>query len=174
MNRVEASKFLSYVLRHRPDEIGLRLDAEGWVEVEVLLAALAAHGRALARDDLEEIVSTSDKQRFALEGTRIRANQGHSVAIDLALAPRVPPPLLFHGTVERFLESIRLEGLVKGARTHVHLSADVHTASTVAARRGAPVILEVDTARMRGFSFFLSDNGVWLVDSVPAAYLRFP
>lgn len=168
------SKFLSYVLRHHPEAIGLTLDARGWVEIEVLLAALATHDHPLTREGLDELVRTSDKQRFAVEGTRIRANQGHSVAIDLALAPREPPATLFHGTVDRFLEAIRREGLIKGSRSHVHLSADLDTAKSVGARRGKPVVLEVDAGTMHraGHAFFLSENGVWLVDAVPAAFIR--
>lgn len=176
MNRVEVSKFLSYVLRHHPEAVGVTLDAEGWIAVDVLLAALAAHGRALTLAELEEVVATSDKRRFALDGERIRANQGHSIEIDLALAPQTPPDVLFHGTVDRFLESIRLKGLLRGQRTHVHLSADLDTAKKVGARRGKPVILEIDAAAMltAGHVFFRSDNGVWLVETVPASYIRFP
>lgn len=176
MNRVEVSKFLSYVLRHHPEAVGVALDAEGWIGVDVLLAALAAHGRALTRAELEEVVATSDKKRFALDGERIRANQGHSVDVDLALAPLAPPDVLFHGTVDRFLESIRRLGLVRGQRTHVHLSAELDTAKKVGARRGQPVILEIDAAAMTvaGHAFFRSDNGVWLVEAVPAVYIRFP
>lgn len=172
VDRVEASKFLSYVLRHRPDSVGVTLDAEGWIEVEVLLGALSDHGRPLTRTELEEIVATSDKQRFALDGDRIRANQGHSVQVDLALEPRTPPEVLYHGTVERFLASIRERGLLKGQRTHVHLSADRETATRVAQRRGKPVILEIECGRMREHVFYLSDNGVWLVEAVPPEFIR--
>lgn len=176
MNRVEVSKFLSYVLRHHPEAVGVTLDPEGWIAIDELLAALAAHGRALTRAELEEVVATSDKKRFALDRERIRANQGHSIEVDLALAPQAPPEVLFHGTVDRFLESIRAKGLLKGQRTHVHLSADLDTAKKVGARRGKPVILEIDAAAMltAGHVFFRSDNGVWLVETVPASYIRFP
>ncbi len=176
MDRVAASKLLTYVLRHAPESIGVTLDAQGWVAIDVLLAALAAHGRPLDRDALLDVVRTSDKQRFAIEGDRIRANQGHSVAVDLALEPIEPPSVLFHGTVARFLEAIRREGLVRGARTHVHLSADVETARRVGARRGAPVILRVDAGVMHreGHAFFRSDNGVWLVEHVPPRFLTVP
>lgn len=174
MDRITISRFLSYVLRHRPDEIGLVLDREGWVAIDELLAALAAHGRALDRADLEAIVRESDKQRFAIRGDRIRANQGHSVPIDLALPPSEPPAVLYHGTVRGVLEAIRREGLIKGRRTHVHLSADVATAAKVGARRGKPVILKVDAAAMHGegHRFFRSDNGVWLVDAVPPRFIK--
>lgn len=176
MDRIAISRFLSYVLRHHPDEIGLVLDREGWVAIDELLAALAAHGRALDRTSLETIVRESDKQRFAIRGDRIRANQGHSVQVDLALPPSEPPALLYHGTVRGVLEAIRREGLLKGSRTHVHLSADVETAAKVGARRGKPVILAIDAAAMHllGHRFFRSDNGVWLVFAVPPRFIKFP
>lgn len=170
------SKFLSFVLRHHPDSVGLTLDANGWVSVDELLRALAQHGRPLPREELEALVSSSDKQRFALsaDGARIRANQGHSVAVDLALSPAPPPDLLFHGTVARFLPAIRAEGLLKGQRHHVHLSATRDLAVIVAQRRGKPCVLEVDARAMaaRGFVFYRSENGVWLTDHVPPPFLR--
>jgi putative RNA 2'-phosphotransferase len=174
VDRVATSKFLSYVLRHHPEAIEVELDEQGWVPVDTLLSKLAAHGRTVTRAELEEIVRTSDKQRFALDGERIRANQGHSVAVDLALTQREPPERLYHGTVDRFLESIRREGLVKGSRTHVHLSSERETARIVAARRGRPVILTIDARAMHaeGRVFFLSENGVWLTEHVPATFLR--
>ena len=132
----------------------------------------------LTRAELEAIVATSDKQRFALssDGTRIRANQGHSVEVDLALAPATPPERLYHGTVERALGGIRAHGLVRGARHHVHLSADLATATKVGARRGRPVVLVVRAAEMAaaGYAFFRSDNGVWLVEHVPVEFLDLP
>jgi putative RNA 2'-phosphotransferase len=176
MDRVAASKHLSYVLRHHPDAIGVKLDPNGWIDIGTLLRALTEHGRPLTREELEEIVRTSDKQRFAIDGDRIRANQGHSVDVDLALSPSIPPDVLYHGTVDRFLDAIRREGLIKGSRTHVHLSADRSTASIVGARRGKPVILTIDAAAMHreGFSFVVSDNAVWLVEHVPPRFLRWP
>jgi len=173
---VTKSKFLSLVLRHDPARIGLVLDAAGWTEVDELLARVNAHGVALTREELETIVTTSDKQRFAFseDRTRIRANQGHSIAVELDLPPVVPPALLYHGTVERFLTAIRVEGLRKGQRHHVHLSADRATAEKVGARRGRPAVLIVDAAAMtaRGIQFFRSENGVWLTDHVPPEFLR--
>ncbi len=173
---VATSKFLSLVLRHRPDVVGITLDAEGWVPVEDLLAACAQHGRAISREQLDAAVRTNDKQRFAFsaDGTRIRANQGHSVPIDLGLAPVEPPELLYHGTVPRFLESIRRDGLTKGQRRHVHLSPDVGTATKVGQRRGRPVVLVVEACRMfrDGHTFYRSENGVWLTDAVPPEYIR--
>jgi putative RNA 2'-phosphotransferase len=175
---ISQSKFLSLVLRHKPETIGVTLDPQGWIEVETLLEAMARHGHALTRPDLERLVSESDKQRFALseDGKRIRTNQGHSVEVDLALTAQAPPELLYHGTVDRFLDSIRATGLDKRQRHHVHLSADVRTASKVGERRGKPVILEIDSGQMHkeGHRFFLSENGVWLVDHVPAQFITFP
>ncbi|MBX3131291.1 MAG: RNA 2'-phosphotransferase [Polyangiaceae bacterium] len=172
------SKFLSLVLRHEPGLIGLALDADGWVDVDELLARCNAHGRALSRESLLEIVRTNSKQRFALsaDGARIRASQGHSVRVELGYPPAVPPELLFHGTVAANLEAILARGLHKMARHHVHLSADEATARAVGARRGRPVVLRVASGRMHahGMAFYVSDNGVWLTDAVPPEYLESP
>ncbi|HEY4244934.1 MAG TPA: RNA 2'-phosphotransferase [Kofleriaceae bacterium] len=172
------SKFLSLVLRHEPAKIGIALDAAGWVPIADLLAGLARANRALTRAQLDDVVATNSKQRFALspDGLSIRASQGHSVDVDLAYAPAEPPPRLYHGTVARSLPAIRASGLLKMARHHVHLSPDEATARLVGARRGSPVILVVDAAAMRaaGHLFFLSANGVWLVAAVPPAFLAFP
>jgi putative RNA 2'-phosphotransferase len=172
---VRVSKRLSFVLRHRPAAIGLTLDEAGWVDVDLLLAALAEHGLPLTRDDLDDVVDGNDKQRFAFDesGTRIRASQGHSVAVDLGYAPAPPPAELFHGTVDRFLPAILADGLRPGRRHAVHLSADVATARTVGGRRGRPVVLRVEAARLAadGARFARSANGVWLVDAVPPQYL---
>jgi putative RNA 2'-phosphotransferase len=155
--------------------VGLRLDEAGWARVDDLLAALRAHGLTLTREQLAETVATSDKQRFGLDaaGERIRANQGHSVPVDLGLTPQVPPDALFHGTVASALPGIRTHGLTRRGRHHVHLSADVATARTVGVRRGRPVVLRVDAAAMAadGAVFYRSANGVWLVDAVPPRYL---
>jgi putative RNA 2'-phosphotransferase len=175
---VRTSRFLSLVLRHRPQAIGLALDAGGWARVDELLAALAAHGRPLAREELERIVAENPKRRFALseDGERIRASQGHSIAVDLGLEPREPPELLYHGTARASLESIRAAGLRRGRRQHVHLSRDAATARSVGARHGAPVVIEVEAGRMHrdGLALYLSANGVWLTAEVPPEYLRFP
>lgn len=172
------SKFLSYVLRHRPESVGLELDEAGWVRVDELLAACRSHNHAISRAELEEVVRTNDKRRFSFspDGLEIRANQGHSVSIDLGLDPVAPPELLYHGTVARFLDSIRREGLVRGKRHHVHLSVDEPTARRVGRRRGEPVVLVVESGRMHGDGhvFHRSVNGVWLTESVPPPYLRFP
>jgi putative RNA 2'-phosphotransferase len=176
---VRISKLLSFGLRHNPRALGFELDAAGWASVDVLLGALAASGEVLSREELEEVVRTSDKQRFALsaDGARIRANQGHSVDVDLELPPRDPPEWLYHGTVDRFLVGIRNAGLLRGARNFVHLSADEPTARVVAKRRkGSPVILTVRAAEMRanGHVFHISANGVWLTEHVPPAYIVYP
>lgn len=172
------SKRLSFVLRHRPDTIGLTLGEGGWVEVDTLLARLTASGLPVARDALERVVRNSDKQRFALsaDGVRIRANQGHSVGIDLQLSPSTPPARLYHGTARRFLDAILREGLRAGQRHHVHLSTDRDTAIRVGARHGAPVVLTVDAAAMHasGHVFFVSENGVWLTAHVPPDALQAP
>ncbi|MHC4202810.1 MAG: RNA 2'-phosphotransferase [Planctomycetota bacterium] len=172
------SKFLSYVLRHRPDEIGVELDPAGWARVAELLDACRRHGTEITREELEEVVATSDKQRFSFspDGERIRANQGHSVAVDLGLEPLDPPALLYHGTVTRFLDSIRKQGLVRKSRQHVHLSPDEETARRVGMRRGRPVVLVIEAGRMRrdGYVFYVSANGVWLIDAVPQQYIRLP
>lgn len=175
---VETSKFLSFVLRHQPESIGIQLDDQGWVDVEELLAAAGRHGRQLDRVLLERVVETNDKRRFAFSEDRlkIRANQGHSVEIDLGLVPVEPPDLLYHGTATRFLDSIRAGGLTSGERRHVHLSPDAETAVAVGRRHGKPVVLTVQAGRMHaaGHPFFLSANGVWLTDRVPTEYLLIP
>jgi uncharacterized protein (TIGR02452 family) len=172
------SKFLSLVLRHEPQRIGITLDSAGWTDVAALLAAAAAHGTPLTRAELDQIVATSDKQRFALseDGARIRANQGHSVEVELELAPATPPTILYHGTVDRFVDSIRAQGLIKGERHHVHLSADLETAQKVGGRRGRYAILVVRAADMvaAGHTFFVSQNGVWLTAHVPVDFIDFP
>jgi len=174
-SRTAASKFLSYVLRHEPGAVGIALDPGGWVGVDVLLNACAEHGHPLSRDQLDELVATSPKQRFALseDGHRIRANQGHSTSVDLGYEPAEPPDVLFHGTVQRHLPSIRDKGLLRMQRHHVHLSPDEATARAVGGRRGKPVILHIDARAMReaGHVFFRTPNGVWLTDAVPSSFI---
>ncbi|MFZ6731019.1 RNA 2'-phosphotransferase [Undibacterium sp. Ji42W] len=169
------SKFLSYVLRHHPGSIGITLDVQGWTEISTLISQAAKHGKRFKLEDLHEAVRISDKQRFAISenGLRIRANQGHSVAVDLALPVTVPPDVLYHGTASRFIASIMKDGLRPGSRHHVHLSATTTTARTVGARHGTPVILQVMAKDMHedGIQFFVSANGVWLCDSVLPKYL---
>jgi putative RNA 2'-phosphotransferase len=175
---VRASKFLSFVLRHAPERIGLTLDTAGWVEVDELVEAATRAGTPLDRATVERVVATGDKRRFALsgDGSRIRANQGHSVPVELGLPPVVPPETLFHGTATRSLPSIRRSGLRPGTRTHVHLSPDEATARAVGARHGAPTVLRVRAREMHraGHVFFEAANGVWLTDAVPAEFLLVP
>jgi len=174
---ISTSKFLSLVLRHHPETIGISLDEQGWVEIDDLLAAANRSGRKLTRPLLDRVVGENDKQRFAIssDGTRIRANQGHSVEDDLGLHPAQPPELLYHGTVARFMDSIRASGLERGSRQYVHLSPDVETAQRVGQRCGRPMILIVESGRMwqDGHTFYQAENGVWLTDAVPPEYLRF-
>jgi putative RNA 2'-phosphotransferase len=173
---VKKSRFLSLVLRHKPEVIGLTLDENGWVDIDTLLEAVHAHNRALTRTELDEIVATNNKKRFAIndDGRRIRASQGHSIDVELGLQPRTPPPVLYHGTAVRFLPSIREKGLQKMNRQHVHLSATEETARSVGSRHGKPAILLVQAEAMHtdGFIFYLSENGVWLTEKVPFDYLE--
>ncbi|SFP71661.1 putative RNA 2'-phosphotransferase [Geodermatophilus dictyosporus] len=172
---VGVSKRLSSVLRHRPDSVGLVLDDAGWVDVDALLAALAAHGLPLTRAELDRVVAGNDKQRFALDesGTRIRASQGHSVPVDLGYPAERPPDVLFHGAPRRALPAVLTEGLRPGRRHAVHLSPDEGTARAVGARRGPAAVLRVDAAGLAaaGAVFTRSANGVWLVDAVPPDFL---
>ncbi|WP_431877022.1 RNA 2'-phosphotransferase [Amycolatopsis sacchari] len=173
---VKLSKRLARHLRHSPETLGITLGPGGWVEVKALLAALRRDGVGVTRADLEEVVAGNDKQRFAFDGSgeRIRANQGHSVEIDLGLPAATPPDVLFHGTVERFLSAIFREGLRPMNRHDVHLSPDRETAVRVGSRRGKPVVLEVEARAMsrEGHEFRVSANGVWLTAAVPPEFLR--
>ncbi|PZG14759.1 RNA 2'-phosphotransferase [Nonomuraea aridisoli] len=170
------SKYLARHLRHDPQRIGLVLDPAGWVEADALLRAAAEHGFPISAEELREVVAANDKRRYTLEDGRIRANQGHSVPVDLGLPVTEPPEVLYHGTVGRFVAAIRDEGLRPMSRHHVHLSPDRETATRVGARRGAPVVLVVAAGAMHrdGHAFRRSANGVWLADHVPPRYLRFP
>ena len=171
------SKFLSLVLRHQPGKVGITLDREGWVSVPRLLDACEAHGLRLSLDELREVVRSNDKRRFSFspDGLSIRANQGHSVEVELGYEPEPPPPVLYHGTAERFLPSIRKQGLLKGRRHHVHLSEQEETASAVGRRYGRPVVLSIASGEMHadGHLFFRSANGVWLTEQVHVRYITF-
>ncbi len=170
------SKFMSLVLRHQPELIGLNLDAAGWVCVDELIAKACSARHPLTAALVHEVVATSDKQRFAIseDGLRIRANQGHSIDVELNLPIQTPPAVLFHGTARQFLAPIQREGLTKRARHHVHLTTDIQIACAVGRRYGELVMLQVDAARMvaDGHVFHVSANGVWLTDAVPAVYLN--
>jgi putative RNA 2'-phosphotransferase len=170
------SKAIARVLRHRPDAAGVRLDKQGWCRIDELLEGLARAGTLITRAQLDDIVRTSDKQRFTVspDGQLIRAAQGHSVpGVELQLRQKTPPDVLYHGTVAAALAAVRRKGLLPMRRHHVHLSADVAAATAVGERRGTPVVLEVDAHRMLvdGHRFWVSDNGVWLAPSVPPKYL---
>jgi putative RNA 2'-phosphotransferase len=174
--RIRISKFMSLVLRHEPDKANLTLEPGGWVAIADLLAGAKGAGIEFTRDELDTVVQFCDKQRFAIDesGTKIRANQGHSTEVELDFQLAEPPAELYHGTAERNLAAILRDGLLKMARHHVHLSPDSHTASKVGQRHGKPVVLVVEAVKMRadGHFFYCSANGVWLVDHVPAEYLR--
>jgi putative RNA 2'-phosphotransferase len=174
-HRTHISKFLSLVLRHEPEAIGLTIDPSGWTSVDHLLARCNATGTKISLEELREVVSTSEKKRFAFseDGTQIRASQGHTVLVELGYPPATPPEILYHGTAEQFLGSIRTGGLIKGERHHVHLSADAQTARTVGERRGASVVLTIRSGEMwrQGLLFFVSENHVWLTDHVPPQYI---
>ena len=175
---VRTSKFLSLILRHEPERVGLELGDAGWVGVDELLKAVNSHGVSLTLDDLKHIVATSDKKRFAFseEGLRIRASQGHSVEVDLQYPPQTPPDLLYHGTATRFLHAIRQHGLQKMQRHDVHLSAETRVTLQVGGRHGKPMLLTIRAGDMHraGFVFRCSANGVWLVDHVPPQFIEFP
>ncbi len=166
---------MSLVLRHKPEEIGITLDRAGWVPVRELAEKSSG---VLTEKEIRAVVATSDKQRFSLSenGQLVRANQGHSVDVDLGLEPLAPPERLFHGTALRFLDGIKAQGLVSGNRQHVHLSASAETAKAVGQRHGKPVVLQIKSGEMAasGTEFLQSDNGVWLTDNVPTQYLIFP
>lgn len=167
-------KYISLILRHSPEKIGLALDDSGWASVDELLAGLSQNGKHLSFENLREIVETNDKQRYSFDEdmTRIRANQGHSLKLDLKLEIAEPPETLYHGTATRFMTAIERQGLQKRNRHHVHLSAEKTTAENVGRRHGKVVILAVASGAMHraGFEFYCSENGVWLTDHVPPKY----
>ncbi|UCF96943.1 MAG: RNA 2'-phosphotransferase [Spirochaetaceae bacterium] len=175
---MRTSKFLSLVLRHKPEAIGLQLDKNGWANVEELLSLSAEKGRNISMDMLLRVVRENDRHRFMFspDGTKIRASQGHSISVDLDLEPRVPPEKLYHGTAIRFLSSIRENGLMSGKRHYVHLSLNPITAIEVGRRHGKPVVLTVFAMHMytAGHEFYLSENGIWLTHHVPVSFISFP
>lgn len=177
MSRLDdLSRFISRLLRHRPEDANIELDEHGWANVEELLAGMNATGREIDRETLAEIVRTDKKQRYSFneDGTRIRANQGHSIPVDVELTQQEPPEYLYHGTADRFLESIREKGLLPMSRLYVHLSGDVETAHVVGKRHGRPVVLKVHSGDMcrDGVPFYRSQNGVWLTKKVDVKYFE--
>ncbi|AZA72474.1 RNA 2'-phosphotransferase [Chryseobacterium indoltheticum] len=174
-HKKKTSKFLSYVLRHHPEIIGLHLDENGWADVDELITKSTNDSQGFTFEELDEIVQTNDKKRFIFneDKTRIRANQGHSIDINLALIPQQPPEFLYHGTAQRNIESILEKGIEKRNRQHVHLSQDIETATKVGMRHGKPIILTINTEKMfdDGIEFYLSENNVWLTDFVDIKYI---
>jgi putative RNA 2'-phosphotransferase len=176
MTLEDVSKFIAYVLRHAPESIGLRLDAEGWAEIDALVAGAIADGRGLTHSGVVRAATSGAKKRYELsgDGLRIRALQGHSTPqVSRSFDVVIPPAQLFHGTATRFLDAIREQGLVPGSRQHVHLSADEATAVQVGQRHGKAHVLRVDAGRMHalGHAFHLAENGVWLTEVVPPEFL---
>jgi len=175
---IRTSKFLSLILRHEPQQVGITLDEAGWVGVQELLEAVNRHGVKLTLDELKYVVDTNTKKRFAFseDGQRIRASQGHSVEVDLQYSPQTPPEILYHGTATRFLDSIRKDGLKSMARHDVHLSAETKMTIQVGGRHGKPVLLTIRAGDMHraGNVFKCSTNGVWLVSQVPPEFIEFP
>lgn len=171
---VETSKFLALVLRHKPEAAGISLDEHGWADVDELVAGISKQ-RSFSMQMLEEIVATDAKKRYSFNEshTLVRANQGHSIPVDVDLEAIDPPAVLYHGTATKYIDAIRVEGLLAKSRLHVHLSSDSETAIKVGRRHGEPVVLKVDAKAMadHGISFFLSANGVWLTKEVPPEYL---
>jgi putative RNA 2'-phosphotransferase len=176
-NIVKISKILSLLLRHNPEKAGIALDKNGWTDVDDLVEKFSVKFFPIDMEMLTEVVENDNKIRYSFNSdqTKIRANQGHSIPVDLNLEPQVPPAVLYHGTVERFISSIRENGLRKGNRQYVHLSKDKETATLVGTRRGKPVILEIQSGTMasEGYTFYLSENKVWLTDFVPAEFIHF-
>jgi putative RNA 2'-phosphotransferase len=169
------SKFMSLVLRHKPEEIGLQLDEQGWASINELIARMNTKGFKINAEIINEVVATNDKKRFAFneDKTLIRASQGHSIEVDLNLQEMIPPDILYHGTTNKYLESILKGGLKSQSRQYVHLSATIETAKAVGSRHGKPVVLLINARSMHaaGLKFYLSDNKVWLADAVPAEYI---
>ena len=176
MKTKKLSKFLSLILRHRPEVIGIELTAQGWASIEELLDKMAENGQHYTLKDIQEVVANNDKKRFKIseDGKYIRANQGHSIEVDLGLTPQIPPEVLYHGTAQKNLNSIFQNGLQKRKRAHVHLSKDIATAIKVGSRHGKPVVLKIRSKLMQeeGFLFYLSENGVWLTEQIPITYFE--
>ena len=176
MDKVKISRFLSLILRHHPERINIKLDNNGWASVEELLQNMQSSRYKITFEELKDVVDTNDKKRFIFneDFSKIRASQGHSIKIDLQLKALDLPDTLYHGTATKFLDGIFKQGLKKMNRQHVHLSKDIETATKVGSRHGKPVILEINAKGMTadGYTFYLSDNGVWLTDDIPAEYIK--
>ena len=176
MNLTNLSRYMSLILRHKPEVIGISLDEHGWANVDELIAGIAQNNPGFNMDILKEIVRTDGKQRysFSADETLIRANQGHSIPVDVELEEKEPPEYLYHGTGEKYVSSINEIGLIPKSRLYVHLSQDTETATKVGKRHGKEVIYQVAAGQMYrdGYPFFLSVNGVWLTKQVPIQYLE--
>ena len=174
-NDVNLGRFISLILRHQPETIGITLDKEGWADTQELLDGINASGRSIDMETLERIVRENNKQRYSFneDKTKIRANQGHSIPVEVGMQTLVPPDKLYHGTASRFLDAIKKDGIRKMSRLYVHLSKDIETALTVGKRHGSPIVLVVNTKQMHedGFVFKLSDNGVWQSEDIPWNYV---
>lgn len=175
LDDVKLGKFLSLILRHKPETIGITLDKNGWVDVKELIEKIKLSGRYIDMEILERIVRENNKKRYSFDEKKekIRANQGHSIEVELNLKEMIPPTILYHGTATRFLESIREKGIIKGNRQYVHLSKDIETARNVGQRHGEAVILSIDIEGLKniGHKFYLSENKVWLCDDIPSKYI---
>ena len=177
MDLTKTSRFLSLILRHKPEVIGITLDEHGWADIDELIDGINSHDNKynINREILERIVETDEKQRYAIspDGKLIRANQGHSIPVDVELKETEPPEMLFHGTADRFSESIEQQGLLPQSRLYVHLSKDVQTAKKVGMRHGKPIVYRVNSGEMfrQGYKFYISLNGVWLTKNVPPQFL---
>ena len=177
MDMKKTSVFISLILRHKPDVIGISLDEHGWANVQELINGINKTGKySIDMPMLEEIVRTDNKQRYSFneDRSKIRANQGHSINVDVELKEAVPPEILYHGTGEKYVESINAEGLKPKSRLYVHLSKDVETAVTVGSRHGKSIVYTVASGEMyrQGYTFYLSENGVWLTKNVPVDFMK--
>lgn len=176
MNNIQLGKFISLILRHKPETIGINLDEHGWANVQDLINGINNSGRTITFEQLEEIVQTNDKKRYSFndDKTLIRANQGHSINVDVELKEAIPPKVLYHGTGEKYLESILKDGIKHKNRLNVHLSKDIETATKVGKRHGKPIILKIDTEAMLkdGIKFYLSENEVWLTSDIAPKYFE--
>lgn len=175
LNDIKLSRFLSLVLRHKPEEIGITLDKNGWVDVKELIEKIKLSSRYIDIEILERIVREDDKGRYSFDEKKekIRANQGHSIIVELDLKEIMPSTILYHGTATRFLERIKEKGIIKGKRQYVHLSDNIETAKSVGKRHGEVVILPIDIEGLNkiGHKFYLSENKVWLSDDIPSKYI---